>query len=181
MSEILRYENQTVTINNANLHLTNCHLIGNGNVVDGTDNTVDGDDNIFLHKPKRINGLNNVVHAGMTIKSAPKKKRKGPLIKLGNDQTKKKLKEHLDSLPADFGKAGFLLIPPKPDETIKNLTIDLITCKICYGNLTKVACKPCNHLSMCIECSRHVGETRDEPTCPICKKRITGFEQIYLS
>lgn len=189
MDIVLRYENQTVNLSGMQLDLTNCHLIGNDNVVSGIGNIVDGNRNIFFSKQKKMNGTENVVHEGISINNSdkkrktepPEKPKKKPKLQLPASKMKTKLKEELLST-TDFGPAGFKLIPRKKDEPLdKNKSYEeVIACKLCYGNTVKVVIDSCNHLCLCIGCSRKLGKTKLDPSCPVCRKKITGFREVFL-
>ena len=52
------------------------------------------------------------------------------------------------------------------------------TCVICFERKKKCLVRPCNHLKMCIACSRTIGLQKD-PKCPECTMSGESFEIVY--
>ena len=72
---------------------------------------------------------------------------------------------------------------PKPDEEL----IVQMQCKICYTQLSEVACLPCGHLVMCRWCSEQhspvMQHDRTRPrraaACPVCRKGIRQKVRVF--
>ena len=45
-------------------------------------------------------------------------------------------------------------------------------CVVCLAAPKNSAVLPCKHLSMCVECTREVFTSSNQPQCPVCRSRI---------
>lgn len=151
-------------------------------------------------KKSKLDEDDSVVENKKTPKKSKKRKLDEDDSKVENKKTSKKIKKkkksdedyaisdirsvikkHLESIPGDFGPGGLKLIPKKREEEVKDENVELLYCKLCRDKIVRVLCGTCNHLCMCISCSRKIGGLKIDPTCPICKKKITLFTEVYLT
>jgi hypothetical protein len=76
----------------------------------------------------------------------------------------------------------------RPDEPLseEDMTVKL-DCRICYSQISSIACLPCGHLSMCQWCSDQHSPTmphdrtrpRRSAACPVCRKGIRQKVKIF--
>jgi hypothetical protein len=76
----------------------------------------------------------------------------------------------------------------RPDEPLSDeaMTVKL-DCRICYAQISSIACLPCGHLSMCEWCSDQHSPTiphdrtrpRRSAACPVCRKGIRQKVKIF--
>jgi hypothetical protein len=76
----------------------------------------------------------------------------------------------------------------RPDEPLSDeaMTVKL-DCRICYAQISSIACLPCGHLSMCEWCSDQHSPTmphdrtrpRRSAACPVCRKGVRQKVKIF--
>lgn len=85
-------------------------------------------------------------------------------------------------------KAGFLELRRKwsqlPSLDALNISLDQavtrnVLCVVCLSAQRELMCRPCNHLCLCRECAKAMGE-RSYTECPMCRKEVTNLEVVYL-
>ena len=55
------------------------------------------------------------------------------------------------------------------------------TCSVCLAKEANVACIPCGHVCMCIDCTNlFVARVEDTAPCPICRVEIVHMQRIFL-
>jgi len=52
-------------------------------------------------------------------------------------------------------------------------------CSVCLGDVRQVALQPCGHVCLCKECARTISAQQDRK-CPVCRQKVTKFENVYL-
>lgn len=67
-----------------------------------------------------------------------------------------------------------------PDGTDEKTDKENEQCIICYDNKRCISLDDCNHLCMCLECTRGFVEKNEieDLKCPLCKQRIKKFRKI---
>ena len=53
-------------------------------------------------------------------------------------------------------------------------------CCVCLGDVRQVALEPCGHLCLCTDCAKIISR-QQEKNCPICRRKIRKFQNIYSS
>jgi hypothetical protein len=76
----------------------------------------------------------------------------------------------------------------RPDEPLSDeaMTVKL-DCRICYSQISSIACLPCGHLSMCEWCSEQHSPSmphdrtrpRRSAACPVCRKGVRQKVKIF--
>ena len=51
-------------------------------------------------------------------------------------------------------------------------------CVVCYGSEKAIMLRPCNHVCLCIECSKSIRQLNG--LCPICRGQFTSEERVYI-
>lgn len=171
---VAKYRKQQLCVYGQEIEAYDCDIDGDDNIITGTGNRIRGSGNTIFGMQESVDGNRNVV-----IDDMKKKKRKKDDDYEFSD-TKKAIKKHLESTPGDFGPGGLKLIPKKREEEVTDESVELLYCKVCRDKIVRVLCEPCNHLCLCISCSRKIGGVRIDPACPCCKKKIIRFREVYL-
>jgi len=175
---VVIWRDVSIRVNGETIEAYGCEIDGSDNIVTGDGNRIRGHRNVIFGLQKSVEGKDNtLVMDGDETKT--KKKRKKPEKEELAD-TKSKIQKHLDSLPGDFGPGGLLLIPKKREDEVKDGSVELLYCKLCRDKIVRVLCEPCYHLCVCISCSRSIGALNKEPQCPLCKKKIVRFREVFL-
>lgn len=90
-------------------------------------------------------------------------------IALLDEEARRSLSRPLSSAPSPIAIAS----PDTPADT-RSETSD---CIICFDGAQCVACLPCGHVAMCMDCAVHVkNSTR---TCPVCRSCVKDIVRIY--
>lgn len=63
----------------------------------------------------------------------------------------------------------------KKNEDLQQKLDEVNLCEICFENKKNILCVPCNHISICSNCSNHI-----HSKCPICRTPVTEIKKVYL-
>ena len=62
-----------------------------------------------------------------------------------------------------------------------NISTDNMTCCVCQENVKSVLLLPCKHLCLCPDCVTIImGLAFEQRCCPLCRKRIENFTDVYI-
>lgn len=204
MSKVKRYKNQRLLIDNTDLEVEDCEVVGNGNIIQGKGIRVSGNDNVILGQWIKISGKRNqIISEEEETRTSTKRKvedekeshhKKSKTKEADEDtpflNTKALLEKSVREDDSDedekpelwMGPSGILLIPMKGKELAKveaneNKDMECIMCRVYKKS---VFMQPCGHACVCIPCSRKIGLTSEEPRCPVCKGVIAEFLPMHI-
>ena len=81
------------------------------------------------------------------------------------------IEEEVESLP-----------PPRRRRRVASATANTSgECVVCLSEPANTAIKPCFHACFCALCAAKVVSEGASPTCPICRKGVTGTQRIFLA
>jgi len=63
----------------------------------------------------------------------------------------------------------------KQNQELQQKLNDVNLCEVCFENKKNILCIPCNHISVCSNCSNHI-----HSKCPICRTPVTQTKIVYF-
>jgi hypothetical protein len=74
------------------------------------------------------------------------------------------------------------VIPEGEDEPVEEDTDNDNECIICTVNKKNTLFRPCNHIALCIHCSReYYNRNSEDFKCVICKQMCSHIEKVYMA
>lgn len=156
-----------------------CEIYGDKNTIRGDYNNVYGPDNLVIGNFNRNYQTSNKIEGSFNLELGTKD---DPLANL-DDFAKSEFDNftfELESI-SHFGSNDTEELEKNKKRKVYSSIKDTIavegesTCVICLENKVNVTITDCKHACMCSGCSKEITE------CPMCRKKITHLDVVYLS
>lgn len=160
------------------IHGTGNTVKGNNNVVQGNSNTVNGKGNSVIGQGNVSNGTFQVPQNGYSLVNI---QNVNGVINSFNTNSIGSVGDGAVTYVAQFNKPSLSNIKKVPDEMKdepQSVSNGEKECLICFERSIKTVIVDCGHSVYCVSCSREHA-SKDNATCPVCRKVITQVIRVF--